>query len=60
MSPPAGVTPSNNASPSTSECAPMHVLCVVLIDFDWAGMEGSAQYPHFLNPAVPWEWMLAP
>ena len=32
----------------------MQALDVMFIDFDWAGVEGKAHYPPFLNPAVPW------
>ena len=27
---------------------------VVLVDFDWAGRDGEARYPHFMNEEVPW------
>eukprot|EP00197_Chlamydomonas_leiostraca_P010975 CAMPEP_0202884864 /NCGR_PEP_ID=MMETSP1391-20130828/41369_1 /ASSEMBLY_ACC=CAM_ASM_000867 /TAXON_ID=1034604 /ORGANISM="Chlamydomonas leiostraca, Strain SAG 11-49" /LENGTH=701 /DNA_ID=CAMNT_0049568097 /DNA_START=242 /DNA_END=2347 /DNA_ORIENTATION=+ len=63
----AGAAPGSSAA--TSECAPssastsgssplqdapVQVQRVALIDFDWAGVEGSARYPPFLHPAVPW------
>ena len=27
---------------------------VKIIDFDWAGLAGQVQYPHFMNPQIQW------
>ncbi|PPR05295.1 hypothetical protein CVT26_011618 [Gymnopilus dilepis] len=29
-------------------------ICIMVIDFDWAGKDGTARYPVIRNPAIPW------
>ncbi|PPR02273.1 hypothetical protein CVT26_011749 [Gymnopilus dilepis] len=29
-------------------------ICIMVIDFDWAGKDGIARYPAIRNPAIPW------
>ena len=29
---------------------------VMIVDFDWAGEEGSAKYPHFINQLDLLDW----
>ena len=27
---------------------------VAIIDFDWAGLDGTARYPLWMNPSIEW------